>query len=91
MNELIRISRQFYSSRPKLADLVCKLRSETAFSLDLCRKALIESNFDYSKALETVSQLARTSINSKLNHSNVGKEGILALIGDSTIKHVLEV
>lgn len=84
------ITRKFSSS--KLIDIVSRLRNETALSMNLCRKAAIESNFDYYKAFDLLSKSANGVIQPISNEVfNFGKDGLVGIFGTSIRKCLLQV
>ena len=83
---------QFYrafSSQPNLLEIVSKLRSQTALSMNLCRKAALDSNLDFNLALQILSKSAHTPIKSDV--SNFGNEGLVGVMGCAKRKCLLEV
>lgn len=87
---------QFYrtfSSQPNLIEIVSKLRNQTALSMNLCRKAALESNLDFNVAFQILSKTANTHIKSDaaLGPSNFGKEGLIGVMGSAKRKCLIEV
>lgn len=87
---MLQFKRIFSSSR--LLDVVSKLRDETALSMNLCRKAAIESNLDYKIAIEILSKSVNESFKpTSTGIFNFGKEGLIGILGTSNRKFLLEV
>jgi len=82
-----------FSSQPNLLDIVSKLRNQTALSLNLCRKAALESNLDLKLALEILSKSANAPIKSDAASvaSNFGIEGLIGVMGSAKRKCLIEV
>lgn len=66
-------------TQPSLVNLVTKLRSDTGLSLAMCRKAAVEAELNYAKALELLKERASEGLNSV---REPGKQGLLGVYGD---------
>lgn len=82
-----------FSSQPNLLHIVSKLRNQTALSMNLCRKAALESNLDFKLALEILSNSANSSFKSDTTSaaSNFGIEGLVGIMGSTHCKCLIEV
>lgn len=62
-------------------------------SINLCRKAALESKLDYKLALEILSQASDKSFNPNIiaNNTNFGKEGLIGIMGSFSRKCLIEV
>lgn len=76
-----------------MLEIVSKLRNQTALSMNLCRKAALESNLDFNAALQILSKSANAQIKSDvaLGPSNFGKEGLIGVMGSVKRKCLIEV
>ena len=84
--------RRSFSNQSNLTDLVSKLRKETALSIALCRRAALESNFNYNCALDILSKTTNTLFKSNTTEVvNFGKEGLIGIKGTSKQKCLIEV
>jgi hypothetical protein len=92
LKKMLQLLRRSYSSQPKLLDVVSKLRDQTSISMNLCRKAAIESNLDFNLALEILSKSANVAFKPSLaGVSNFGKEGLIGIMGSAERKCLIEV
>lgn len=90
--KMLQLLRRSYSSQPKLLDVVSKLRDQTSLSINLCRKAAIESNLDFNLALEILSKSANVAFKPSLaGVYNFGKEGLIGIMGSAEKKCLIEV
>ena len=85
--------RRFFSAQPNLFELVSKLRNQTSISMNLCRKAALESNLDYKIALEILSKASAKSFKKDdvSDVTNFGKEGLIGIMGSAKRKCLIEV
>lgn len=85
--------RRFYSAQPNLVEMVSKLRNQTSMSMNLCRKAALESNLDYNIALAILSKASDKAFKAEgvTGISNFGKEGLIGVMGSLNRKCLIEV
>jgi translation elongation factor EF-Ts len=80
-----------FSTQPSLLEVVSKLRNQTSLSLTMCRKAAIESNYDFQSALNLLLKSSATSLNSNFKATSRGKDGIIGIMGYLNRKCLIEV
>jgi translation elongation factor EF-Ts len=81
--------RALLSTQARLLDMVTKLRSETSFSLSLCKKAVVDAGYDYDAAhalLLSMSQSAPTK-----TRTAVGSNGVIALFNAADSLSLVEI
>lgn len=92
---MLQLLRRSFSSQPQpsLLDVVSKLRSQTSLSMNLCRKAALESNLDFNGALGILAKSANTAFKPSVSAgmSTFGNEGLIGVMGSSNLKCLLEV
>lgn len=90
---MLQLLRRSYSSQPGLLDVVSMLRKQTSLSINLCRKAALESNLDFNRALEILAKSANTAFKPSVctGTSTLGNEGLIGITGSSNLKCLLEV
>lgn len=90
---MFRFWRRSFSTQPSLLDIVSKLRDQTALSINLCRKAAIESNLDFKSALEILSKSANSAfkLSASPESANFGKEGLIGIMTAVERKCLIEV
>lgn len=88
------ISRHFirsFASETRLLELVTRLRNETSLSISMCRKAVMESKFDYGRALNALAQMSKDAAMGRPLATAPAKEGIVGMMGSSGRMCLVEV
>lgn len=82
-----------FSTQPNLIQFISKLRNQTELSINLCRKAAIDSNYDLKLALEILSKSSNYQMKPEAfsGISNFGKEGLVGVYGNMNRKCLIEV
>lgn len=90
---MLQLWRRSFSSQPGIIDVVSMLRQQTSLSMNLCRKAALESNLDFDRALEILAKSANTAFKPSgcTGTSTFGNEGLIGITGSSNMKCLLEV
>lgn len=90
---MLQLLRRPFSSQPGLLDIVSMLREQTSLSINLCRKAALESNLDFNRALEILAKSANTAFKPSVctGTSTFGNEGLIGIKGSSNLKCLLKV
>jgi translation elongation factor EF-Ts len=90
---MLQLLRRSFSSKPILLDIISKLRDQTSLGVNLCRKAALESNLDFNRALEILAKSSNITFkpSGSVGMSTFGNDGLVGIMGSTNIKCLLEV